>query len=94
MSINYEILPEHLRGGAQRYIEEGVMPGDFLIAVIRNNLRDAFACADATNAERMQDIVEFFYSEAPSESWGSPEHMRDWLEKFQKPVEPRPDLEK
>lgn len=84
MSINYGRLPEHIRGGVQRYIEHGIAPGDFLTAVIRNDLGASFACADERNIEAMRDIVTFFWTEAPAGSWGSREHMSYWLSRFAK----------
>ena len=82
--INYSLLPEHIRGGVQRYIEDGIPPGDFLTAVIRNDLRESFARADDINTERMFDIVSFFYNEVPLLCWGSVKRMTDWIEKKRK----------
>lgn len=79
--VNYNLLPEHIRGGTKRYIEQGILPGDFLQAVICNNLRESFAQADDININRMFDIVSFFYNEAPSLCWGSKETMKNWIEK-------------
>ncbi len=42
-TLRYDHLPQTLRGGVYRYIEYGVLPGDFLIAVITNNLKEACA---------------------------------------------------
>jgi len=79
--IDYKRLPKHIRGGAKRYIEDGISPGSFLSAVICNNLTESFARADETNISKMFDIVRFFYNEAPSQCWGSPKEMEDWVEK-------------
>lgn len=78
--IDYSILPEHIRAGAKRYIEERIPPGNFLTAVICNDLRESFGRADPTNIARMFDIVYFFYNETPSACWGSKEKMEKWLE--------------
>jgi len=83
-TINYEKLPEHIRGGVKRYIEDGIPPGSFLIAVICNKLIDSFLRADDTNLESMIDIVDFFYNEAPSECHGSEEKMQLWIKKVSK----------
>jgi hypothetical protein len=69
--IDYSKLPEHIRGGMRRYIEEGIIPGDFLQAVIKNNLVDSFGKADETNQARMFDIAGFMYNEAPIPCWNS-----------------------
>jgi len=76
---NYDLLPEHIRGGMQRYIENGIPPGDFLQAVICNKLKESFECADDTNISRMFDIVRFMYNEVPSICWGSSERMTNWV---------------
>jgi len=77
--INYSILPEHIRGGAKRYIEDGIPPGDFLQAVFEDKLVTSFALADETNIERMFDIAKFLYNEAPLDCRGSKENMETWI---------------
>jgi hypothetical protein len=78
--INYGRLPPHLQGGVRRYIEEGIPPGDFLTAVITNNLRLAVGHADSTSLAALTDIVRFFHNESPSGCWGTPEKMKLWME--------------
>ena len=80
--INYSILPEHMREGAQRWIENGIYPGDFLTAVIHNDLTGAVGRADHINRNRLHDIVSFFYNDAPHSCWGDPEKTKAWHEKF------------
>ena len=75
---DYGRLPEHIRPGVQRYIENGILPGDFLRAVICNKLKESFMYADDTNLLRMQDIVSFFYTQAPFDCQGSEEIMISW----------------
>jgi hypothetical protein len=41
-------------------------------------LAEAFGRADEINRERLFDIVGFFYNEAPSPCWGSPQKMTEW----------------
>ena len=77
--INYEQLPPHLQGGVQRYIEQGVPPGDFLTAVITNDLFLATSHADSTSLAALRDIVRFFYNESPTDCWGTPEKMKLWM---------------
>jgi len=79
--IDYNKLPEHIRDGAQRYVEDGIKPGDFLQAVFCNNLMESFARADVTNEIRMFHIVDFIYNEAPAACWGSEEIMKEWIRK-------------
>lgn len=82
--LNYKQLPEGLRGGMQRYIEERIRPGHFLTAILENDLVEAFARVDKTNRDDMHRIVGFLYNELPMRSydgspWGSPEAVHDWL---------------
>ena len=77
--LNYEMLPNHMVLGVKGYIEDGTPPGDFLTAVICNDLTEAFARADETNIARMFDIVSFFYSEAPLACWKTKEKMDFWI---------------
>jgi len=78
MNPDYSKLPEHMRAGAKLWIENGIATGGFLCAVIENNLKEAFVCADDINLARMRDIVGFFYDEAPGGCWGSPEKAKEW----------------
>lgn len=63
----------------QRYIEKGIRPGEFLCAVISNDLKNSVGLADFINKERLPDYVTFFYSYAPAQCWGSPEKMEAWI---------------
>lgn len=81
--INYDKLPtDELRGAMQRYIEQGLDPGHFLTAVLRNDLVDAFGRADIYNERLLHDIVQWVYNEAPSNCWGSDEKVREWFASF------------
>lgn len=75
---DYSKLPERLRGGVQRYIEKGIIPGDFLIAIIQNNLTETFARADDDMIKVIQEIVSWFYWEPPAGCWGSITKMNKW----------------
>lgn len=77
--MNYDLLPEHMRGSMKRYIEDKISPGGFLTAVLENNLVKALGRADYINKDKIYDIVAFLYTEAPSQCWGSPEKVNKWL---------------
>lgn len=77
---NMSRIPEHMRGGMLRWIEHGIYPGDFLIAVLENNLRDAVGFADEINIHRLPDYVRYLYNDAPSGCWGGPGNVRAWHE--------------
>jgi hypothetical protein len=53
--------------------------GHFLIALMSNDLMEAFRRADANNAAAMQQWCRWLYNEAPMTSYGSPENVTAWL---------------
>lgn len=78
-TLSYDLLPTHIQGAAQRYVELGIPPGSFLTAVFQNQLVDAFARADLENRERMFDIASWVHNYAPLGCWGSKETMENWM---------------
>ena len=64
-------VPEHTQGALQRYVEHGLMPGDFLVSVLTNDLFGAVARADSMNIHALKDICMFVYNELPSNAWGT-----------------------
>ena len=77
--MSYEMIPDRLMKGMKRYVEGHIKPGDFLSAVIRNDLSDALARADPISRLLLHDIVKWFWNEAPSTCWGSSDKMHKWL---------------
>ena len=65
--------------GLKRYVEERVPTGDFLLAVLENNLMEAFGRADEENRADMFEICEYVYNEMPMLCHGSPEKVKAWL---------------
>jgi hypothetical protein len=78
----YSLLPEHLRAGAVRYVEQGIRPGDFLCAVIRNDLTQAILRADLASSMWLREIVTFFEFHTPPACHGSDAALEAWLAKF------------
>ncbi len=83
MSTNYDKLPEHMQEAARLYIEEGEMPGNFLVAVLTNNLVEAFARADDINQDCMHVWVGWLYNEIPMGAWGSAADVLAWCNEQQ-----------
>jgi hypothetical protein len=75
-----EMLPEHIRHGVEDYVLHGAEPGDFLHALVTNDLRRTCEHADRINRLVLFDIVSWFYNYAPSQCWGSPELYARWVE--------------
>jgi len=74
-------VPHHLRDAILRYLLGGIRPGDFLSAVISNNLFEAIGSADKESRDGLFSICSFFYNEVPAPCFGSPAKMETWLEK-------------
>ena len=64
-------IPDNTRGALERYINHGIEPGGFLMAVLSNNLIKAIGSADHHNLAALKDICGWLYMYAPSNCWGS-----------------------
>jgi len=73
------VIRDFMMGGLIRYIEEHIEPGDFLMAVLENNLSEACGRADDDNIENLPAFCAFLYNEAPAACHGSPEKVSAWL---------------
>lgn len=76
MAISYDGLPEHIRGGVQRFIENGIKPGGFLTAVLEGNLVKAVLRADSPAT--LHATVMWLYREAPAVCFGTSGAMQGW----------------
>ena len=72
-------IPERMMSAIKRYINHRHPVGDFLTAIICNDLKEAVARADEENMANLPAFVTYFYNEAPSMCWGSVDKMKDWL---------------
>ena len=74
-----EHVPEHLREALFHFIAAGRPPGNFLAAVLCNDLKGAMEYADPISMQHLPAIVGFLYNEAPAACWGSEENYNRWL---------------
>ena len=79
MNEPYSKIPAHMQEAIMRYIFDRVKPGDFLTAVLENNLQKAVGHADEENIRLLGTYVQFFYNQAPASCSGSPAAVKDWL---------------
>jgi hypothetical protein len=77
--ISYTKLPAHMQDAMQRYIEQGIQPGDFLLSVLRNDLYGACTRADYINRDALLDYIYFLYDQAPPLCFGSRERTDAWI---------------
>ena len=76
----YEEIPEHMREAMLAYVEMGRLMGDFLRAVVSNDLSRAVGYADEQNLPLIPLYVRWFYNRAPAGCHGSPDVVRAWIE--------------
>lgn len=62
------------------WVKDGIMPGGFLMAVLRNDLFGALRRADSYNRASIFQIVEYINNEIPSDCWGSADKMEKHFE--------------
>jgi hypothetical protein len=75
---------EEARKSIELYLSHGVSPGDFLEAVLRNDLFEAFGRADESSRANLFEIVQFVYNNVPTaatrgnvDQWLSDKAYRD-----------------
>jgi hypothetical protein len=66
--------------------------GNFVMALLTNNLSRAFLHADDENRAALRQYVGFLHNEMPSPAWGSPEKVAAWLAMARAQAEATPTL--
>lgn len=72
-------MKDSTRTALQNYAEQRIKTGDFLYAVLTNNLFLAMRLADSENLAVLQEICKYVWNEMPSGCWGTPEKVKEWL---------------
>ncbi len=75
---HYMVIPADMLEGFKRWAEQGVPPGDFLCALLRNDFKEACGRADDNNARILPAYAVYMENELPAQSQGSPERFRQW----------------
>lgn len=76
---NPELIEPRFKASLDRYSEEHCPTGGFLRAVLENDLWAAIQHADPGARENLPHVVAYVYWELPSECWGTPARVSDWL---------------
>jgi hypothetical protein len=71
-------VPEHLKNGLRLYLQHGYIPGDFLQAVLRNDLKEAISRGDHYSIMGLRGLVVFLYNYVPTLCQGSKSAMVAW----------------
>jgi hypothetical protein len=75
------MIPEYTKKCIDEYVEKGVPLGDFLTAVMANNLMRSFGAADDNNRAHLFDIVKYVYNNTPHTCHGNIEIVENWIKK-------------
>jgi hypothetical protein len=78
--IDYSTLPVKFEGGVRRYIENRTPGGDFLNAVLCNDLCKALSHADLESSRLIFELHAWLYNNAPSICWGTKKKFNEWVE--------------
>jgi hypothetical protein len=70
---------EEIKETLKKYVEDRYPVGDFLRAVLENDLFAAMSRADSRNRIRIHDICNYIYNKLPMECWGDKETVKKWL---------------
>ena len=62
-----------------RYVNRGIPTGQFLRAVLCNNLVGAFSFGDDENLRDLHQIVMYVANQLPLQCWGSTQMVDDWI---------------
>lgn len=73
------MIPEHTMAALNRYVEQKILPGGFLIKVLSNDLFGAVALADRENCAALPAIVKYIYNDVPANAWGSQTAVYDYV---------------
>ena len=74
------MIPQRTKDALDRYVNDRIAPGGFLMAVLSNDLFGAVGQADSENLAALPDIVRYVYNEMPSGSWGNKDIIWRWVE--------------
>ena len=77
--VDWSKVPEHIRGGLDRYITDGIPPGSFVTAVLKNDLARAIRFGDDDCQRALADIYRFLYWNAPAFCFGDTESFDKWI---------------
>jgi len=77
---DYSQIRQNIVEGINRHVLLHEPKGNFITAVLTNNLSEAFACADNENCKTMFQIASYCHNQIPGVCWGSPEKVKRWIE--------------
>lgn len=74
------MIPLNIKSAIDGYVDHGYPVGDFVYAVLCNNLFEAIARADVESQFALPEICKYIFNLAPAPCWGSKKKVKDWIE--------------
>jgi hypothetical protein len=74
-------LQDHIEA-IENYVKYGYEPGSCTYAILENDLVGACSHADMTTRYILFDIVQYLYNHVSREVWGSPQRVRDHMQRM------------
>lgn len=74
------IIPHYMQKGITEYVLHGRKPGDFLCALLKNDLMGAAGRADGGNIHLLGEYAKLLYNHVPYGCYGSEENFDAWIE--------------
>ena len=71
-------IPKSIQRDVFQYIAFGTEPGQFVKALMQNDLMRTFATADEYNVTNIWKYCSFLYNYAPAHAFGSNQAYDDW----------------
>jgi hypothetical protein len=75
---DWSLIPEYMREGLRKWIDDGIEPGGFLQAVLKNQFAQAVTRADGMNTLILRSYAHFLFT-CPSDCWGSEDAYKAWV---------------
>lgn len=72
-------IPQPTVKAINHFVMDHNHPGDFLYAVLTNDLRGTVTLADAENLVAIPAIVNYVHYHTPSQCWGTRAKVEQWL---------------
>ena len=79
-------IPLHTMSGLRDYVENKTPKGDFLAAMLSNDLKRTCGHADDQNKHAIFTIMMWLYNYAPCGCWGSEENYLKWIGHWKEPT--------
>lgn len=73
-------MTDDLKKSLARYVNDHILPGSFLTAVLENNLFEAVCRADRDNFMDLRSIVIYVDDNVPCKARGSRVAVREWVD--------------